>query len=100
MEIQYVDLDNIPIKLRNNVDELLRNFMKKINSTEVKIHVKRFSREGRKSRFEIHLQAVIDAQLFVAQSEEWDCYIAVKDTLTSIKTQHEKFKLVHAATAA
>lgn len=95
MEIHYVDLENIPKKLRQPIDENVKKFLKKFNSKEAKIHVKRFNKEGKKHRFEVHTHTVIDDQVFIAKSEEWDCNLAIKETLNAIKAQHEKFKLSH-----
>jgi ribosome-associated translation inhibitor RaiA len=102
MEIQYIGVHEIPKRLRQPIDEMVKQFLAKFEAPqlEARVHVKRFERDGKQHRYEVHTRIMVDGHVFVSESEEWDCAVAIRDTLDSIKVQFDKFKVTHAAIAA
>ncbi|MCB9359353.1 hypothetical protein H6503_05460 [Candidatus Woesearchaeota archaeon] len=83
-DVQLKDIDNL----------------RKYPHSEAKIHVKRFDRTGKRHRFLVNTQFMIHGQMFVSQSEEWDCMLAIRECLGGIRSQYDKFMTANIAIAA
>jgi hypothetical protein len=97
-DIEITNAEILTENERKSVDKLLKEYQLKIQRlaktpVKLKIDIKEYDKEGKKSKYSINSQAIFTGKVFTSSSWDWDLSRAIHKAMIKLENEAEhKFK--------